>query len=124
VTLGRLDDPWYDAQFLSHTTANGHRAQDEIDGADGVLFWCPCGYGKPEFPLDGGRPHAVIVSFANPRGCEPAPPDAGSQSAHGGPSRWTMSGTGLHDLTLSPSVDVGSKNSKCWHGWIKDGNVT
>jgi len=35
-----------------------------------------------------------------------------------------MSGTGLHDLTLSPSVDVGSKNSKCWHGWIKEGNVT
>jgi hypothetical protein len=46
------------------------------------------------------------------------------RSAHGGPSRWTMSGTGLHDLTLSPSVDVGSKNSKCWHGWIKEGNVT
>jgi len=119
--IARLTDPWFEAEFLANTTATGHRSQDSIDGADGVFFWCPCGYGKPEYPIEGGRPHGVIVSFANPRGCSPAPPDAGSRSRTGGPSRWTMSGTGLNDLTLSPSVDVGTPS--CWHGWIQNGEV-
>ena len=98
----KLTDPWFEAEFLTKTTAKGHWKQDELEGADGVIFWCPCGYGKPEFPLDGARPHAVIVSFANPRNAPVAPPDAGSQSRGSGPSRWVMSGTGLHDLTLKP----------------------
>jgi hypothetical protein len=107
---------------LSRSTATGHWKHDSIYGADGVLFWCPCGYGKPEFPLEGGRPHAVIVSFANPQGCDPAPADAGSQSRDGGPSRWTMAGTGLSDLTLSPSIAVGTP--ECWHGYVQNGEVT
>ena len=105
--IAKLTDPWFEARFMAGTTARGHHYVDTLDGADGVLLWCPCGYGKAEFPIDGGRPHAVMVSFANPRGCGPAPADAGSQSRNGGPSRWTMIGTGLHDLTLSPSVAVG-----------------
>jgi Family of unknown function (DUF6527) len=119
--IARLTDPWFDAQFLKNTTARGHEESDALEGADGVFFWCPCGYGKPEFPLDGARPHGVIVSFANPRGCAPAPADAGSRSRNGGPSRWTMSGTGLADLTLTPSVDVGTPS--CWHGFITNGEV-
>jgi hypothetical protein len=123
--IARLDDPWFEAEFQKNTTAKGHEGTDSLEGADGIFLWCPCGYGKPGFPLDGARPHGLIVSFANPRGCPPAPPDAGSRSAGGGPSRWTIvSGTGLSDLTLSPSVDVGSKTSKCWHGFIQNGIVT
>jgi Family of unknown function (DUF6527) len=119
--IARLTDPWFAARFVTETTALGHRYTDSLDGADGVCFWCPCGYGRPEFPLDGARPHAVIASFANPRGAPAAPPDAGSHSRDGKPSRWTMSGTGLADLTLSPSVDVGTPS--CWHGWIVNGEV-
>lgn len=116
----RLDDPWFDAQFLvTDPDGKGHRDIDTLDGADGIFFWCPCGYGKPEYPLDGARPHGVIVSFANPRGTPPAPAHGGSRSRDGGPSRWTMSGTGLSDLTLTPSIDV-----RCWHGFITNGVVT
>lgn len=120
--IARLSDPWFDAKFIKGTTSRGTEYTDQLDGADGVWFWCPCGYGKSEFPLDGGRPHAVQVSFANPRGCAPAPADAGSQSRNGGPSRWTMSGTGLHDLTLTPSVAVGTP--ECWHGHITNGEIS
>lgn len=121
--IAKLTDPWLEARFTTKTDETGHDTTDELDGADGLILWCPCGYGKPEFPLGGARPHAVIVSFANPRNAPVAPPKAGSQSRHGGPSRWTIdSGTGLSDLTLSPSVAVGTP--ECWHGYIRDGVVS
>jgi hypothetical protein len=126
--IARLDDLWFEAEFITKTTKTGHWHHDKLDGADGLLFWCPCGYGKSEFPLDGGRPHAIIISFANPINASVVPSDAGSQSrpdpvtgqCH--PSRWMVSGTGLNDLTLSPSVNNG--NDSCWHGYITDGIIT
>lgn len=118
-----LTDPWFEAQFVTESTAAGHRFHPTLEGADGVFLWCPCGYGKPEYQGEGGRPHAIIVLFANPRGCPVPPPDAGMRNKNGGPNpRWTMSGTGLHDLTLAPSVDIG--NPSCWHGWVQGGVVT
>jgi len=117
-----LTDPWFEAQFVCNTTAEGHTYADALEGSDGIQFWCPCGYGKPEYPLAGARPHAVHVSFANPRGCDPAPLDAGSRSRQGGPSRWEIrDGTGLEDLTLHPSIAVGTP--ECWHGFIQQGQV-
>jgi len=112
----KLTDPYFEAKFMKNTTAAGWSRTSELVGADGVWFYCPCGVGNPN------GAHGVIVSFANPRGCSPAPPDAGSQSRDGKPSRWTMTGTGLADLTLQPSVDVGTPS--CWHGWVKNGEVT
>lgn len=40
--------------------------------------------------------------------------------------RWEVSGTGLDDLTLNPSVDLscGGKYPGQWHGWVKNGEVT
>lgn len=132
--IARLIDPWFDAEFIKNTNAKGHeRAGSQIEGADGVQFWCPCGYGKPDFPIDGGRPHMVLVSFSNPRGCDPAPVDAGSRNRVGDPSRWGMTGSGLHDLTLTPSIDVGDEvvepdgskvNRSCWHGYVTNGEVS
>jgi len=118
-----LIDPWFDAAFLRETTARSTSCADPatIQDADGLFLWCPCGYGKPEFPLAGGRPHGLHVSFSNPIGAQPAPPDAGSQSRNGGPSRWQMSGTGLADLTLAPSIATGEP--ECWHGYIQNGQV-
>ncbi len=109
---------------MRNTTKKSWYTKDpeNIKGADGLLFWCPCGYGKPEFPIDGARPHGVVVSFANPIDAPPVPPDAGSMNREGKPSRWVVSGTGLHDLTLSPSIAVGA-NPECWHGWIQNGKV-
>ena len=120
--IARLDDPWFEARFLRNTTVSGFCHSDRLEGSDGLSFWCPCGYGKPEFPIDGARPHEVIVSFANPRGCAPAPANAGSHDRNGAPSRWTIvRGSGISDLTLNPSIDVGEPS--CWHGFVEDGIV-
>lgn len=121
--IARLSDPWFAVRFMTKTTAKEWYHHDTLEGADGIEFWCPCGYGKPEFPLEGARPHGVIVSFANPRGVPPAPADAGSQSRNGGPSRWTLANesTGVDNLTLTPSIAVG--RPECWHGYITNGEV-
>jgi hypothetical protein len=119
-----LLDPWFEAQFYGQATDYSHREQGgELDGAQGLFLWCPCGYGRPEFPLEGSRPHAIIVPFANPRNAPVLPENHGPVSRDGTKRpRWTMSGTGLGDLTLSPSIDVGTPS--CWHGHIRKGEVT
>mgnify|MGYP003387413317 CR=1 FL=1 len=81
-----------------------------LDEAQGVMFRCP-------FP---GHGHMVVVWFANPRVLPPA------DSNHTPSPRWQMSGTGLVDLTLQPSVDVkgGPDCSSCWHGYVQNGVIT
>jgi hypothetical protein len=126
--IAKLTDPWFEAEFYGNVGKSGlgrdsWQRQDGIDGAQGIVLWCPCGYGKPEFPLDGARPHALIIPFANPRNAPPVPPDHGPVSMDGSHRpRWQMSGTGLADLTLTPSVNVG--NPSCWHGFITNGIVS
>lgn len=145
-----LTDPWFDAEFYgnvldktlctdsdcsfvnaagqkyNHHHEGGYTTQgDCINGAQGVTFWCPCGFNDPKYREEGdGKPHSVIIPFSNPRGA-PAPGDAHGALSVANPTgprpRWTMSGAGLHDLTLSPSVAVGSPN--CFHGWIQSGQV-
>lgn len=122
--MARLTDPWFDASFISGAKQDGsfHHGHPTLDGAQGIFFWCPCGYGKPEYPIDGGRPHGVIVAFRNPVGAQAPPPNFGPSSRNGQDHpRWTMSGSSLADLTLAPSVDVGDPS--CWHGFIKGGEV-
>lgn len=116
-----LTDPWFDATFYGEATATSYRDLPSMDGAQGVTFWCPCGYGKPEYPLDGARPHQVQVPFANPRNAPPVPAGHGP-GTKGVKPRWVAAGTGLADLTLTPSVNVGAPS--CWHGFITNGRVT
>lgn len=80
--------------------------------ARGVWFLCPACFQK-----NGGAvgTHLVEATF---RGRN-VPDHMGSQSKNGGPSRWDVSGTGLDDLTLQPSIDCG-----CWHGYVTNGEVT
>lgn len=112
----RLADPWFEAEFYGDATATGHRRRPSIDGAQGLFLWCPCG-------LAGKPVHGLLVPFANPRNAPPAPPDHGPVSRDGKRNpRWTMSGTGLDDLSLTPSIDVGDDH--CWHGFITNGEVT
>ena len=124
----RLTDPWFDAAFIGRIdpgsrsySSNFAEQKPEhaipFAEAQGVILWCPCGYGKPEFPLDGGRPHAIIVPFAD-RG---VPEGFGPVSKDGGHPRWSASGTSLEDLTTRPSVAVG--DPECWHGFITNGEV-
>ena len=103
-----LTDPWFEAEFYNNARGQSFsRHGDRVDGAQGLFLWCPCGYGKSEYPLDGGRPHGLIVPFENPRNAPLLPTDHGPISRDGSHRpRWTMTGTGLNDLTLTPSVDV------------------
>jgi hypothetical protein len=109
------------AEFYGGATDYSHQMQGaDVEGAQGLWLWCPCGYGKPEYPLDGPRPHAIIVPFKNPQNAPPVPANHGPTSRDGSHHpRWTMSGTGLGDLTLSPSIDVGTPS--CWHGHVVNG---
>jgi hypothetical protein len=80
--------------------------------AQGISFLCPACSIKNGGPIGT---HIVQVAFRD-RGVLD---HQGSRSRNGGPSRWAVSGTGLHDLTTDPSIDCG-----CWHGWIRNGDAT
>lgn len=116
--MTRLTDPWFEAEFYGHVSTTGHARQGSvIEGAQGLFLWCPCGY-----PHDASA-HGLLIPFANPRNAPAVPPDHGPISRDGSHHpRWTMAGSGLQDLTLAPSVDVGAPS--CWHGFIKNGEVT
>lgn len=118
-----------DAQFLGNVNAAEKSAmmQDSIDGAQAVLFQCPkCAIGKETGEKDGRRfvrgAHHVKVCFANPRGAPVAPVEYDDNP------RWTMEGTSLDDLTLSPSINLdvpeNGVDSCKWHGWVKNGDAT
>lgn len=117
--MPRLVDLWFEAEFYGNANERGGfvRQGPSIDGAQGLFLWCPCAYGKDE------RAHGLIIPFTNPRNAPELPANHGPVSRND-PShhpRWFMVGTGLGDLTLSPSVDVGTPS--CWHGFISGGEV-
>lgn len=88
--------------------------QAELTGADGVEFLCPkC------FEENGGAvgTHLVQVFFHG----GDAPENLGKDS-EGHTARWTANGTGLDDLTLSPSIYV--KTGCGWHGYVTNGETT
>ena|ERR1019366_6676071 len=116
--IARLTDPWFEAEFGGTGTEQGsfRRQGGQIDGAQLLFLWCPCAYGND------ARAHGLIVPFANPRGATITEYNFGMRARDGvSRPRWQMSGTGLDDLTLSPSVDVGEPS--CWHGYIENGVV-
>lgn len=93
-----------DAQFV-RLEGNTLPHVDTLAEAQGVWFMCPqC------------RRHYVLCWFRG-RGV----PDTETP----GPGRWDPSGTGLQDLTLSPSVLLPSTTpGECnWHGWVKNGDA-
>jgi len=72
---------------------------DALADAHGIRFECPqC------------RDHQVLVWFRNRDVPLTETP---------GPGRWAVSGTGIDDLTLSPSVNVAG----CWHGFVQNGEI-
>lgn len=138
--MRRLIDPWFAAAFYAGISTSGwwhehpKRRPFQMSESQGLFLWCPCGYGlldkegKERYPLDLslnlGRPHGLLIPFANPPNGVPVPSDHGptSRDAQSRP-RWVVSGSSLNDLTLTPSIAVG-KNPECWHGFITNGEVT
>lgn len=110
-------DACFVADYRMSGNSDSYREQDSIEGAQGLLFICP---------LCGG--HSVLCWFRNPRNA-PRVPD----NVEPGPGRWTVSGNGLDDLTLYPSVDLDTESTRkaeaqgykvCkWHGHVENGGA-
>lgn len=84
--------------------------------AQGIEFDCPvCGQTRPD-----SHSHRVQVAFRDRGVLE----HQGSRASDGKPSRWAVSGTGIDDLTLQPSVDCTHSDPGCWHGFVTAGMVT
>lgn len=77
--------------------------------SQGVFFDCPkC------------QNHRILIAFAD-RGVKDG---WATHSSDGRPTRWqVVGGTGLSDLSLSPSVDCTPSNPHCWHGFITNGQI-
>lgn len=70
----KLLDQWFDAKFIGGidkegmTYYHGHwedHTPITFEQAQGVLLWCPCGFhDRAKFPLDGARPHGLLIVFA------------------------------------------------------------
>jgi hypothetical protein len=85
----------------------------DLPEADGVSFLCPQCYTE-----NGGvvGTHGIHVYFAG-RNC----PDRIGKNKKGETVRWTVSGTGLDDLSLTPSILL---ESGCeWHGFVGSNGI-
>lgn len=85
----------------------------------GVRFECPYDDGAGPHP----EGHAICVLYANPPDGGPTHPDDPSCPGNNDGNRWTRSGAGLADLTLSPSVDCSRSSSCPYHGVVTDGRA-
>jgi len=135
-----------DAHFVFAATKTGCRFLhgESVGGAQGVIFQCPkCAEGK-EVVVDheretGGQPrrfvvgaHYIRVFFSNPSG-EIAPADADLRDDGTPNPRWTMEGTTLDGLSLTPSINcdipwkdkdgVEHESSCKFHGYVKNGDA-
>ena len=122
----RLTDPWFEAAFVGRVSPDGrsyYSAGFMKEGpampfadAQGLILWCPCGYGNRAYPIDGARPHGLLVPFRDrgvPDGFGPLSRDGKTRP------RWRIvGGDSLETLTLEPSIDAG-----CWHGHITNGEI-
>lgn len=83
---------------------------ENLADAQGIYFTCPvC--------ADG---HMVGITFRD-RG---VPDDLGSVGEDNKPTRWAVQGTGVADLTLSPSIDLTRRKACTWHGFVTAGSIT
>ncbi len=97
----------------------GWRHVEAIAEAQGVMFLCPKCWVANGGPVGT---HAVIC-WSRSRGV----PD----SQYPKPGRWTLEGTGLHDLTLNGDAPGGGGarsvllTGGCqWHGFVTNGEVS
>lgn len=102
-----------EAVFIGRYKAGGsfHEQGEVMAGAQGLLFICPV----------PSCSHSIIVWFAN----------AGVPAEAHPAYRWAASGSGLDDLTLTPSINLDipwvdergvTHPASCrWHGFVTKG---
>lgn len=103
-----------DPQFHRYQTVDGREhiiPVATLAEAQGIQFDCPrC---QP-------YPHGLMVTFEG-RG---ALDHQGSHGSKGQPTRWSVSGSGFDDLTLTPSIDATAGGGCTFHGFITNGQVS
>lgn len=88
---------------------------EHLAEAHGLWFDCPLCYAKS---ADHVGVHGVLVWFAG----KPVPDRIGKNKA-GQTVRWNIAGgTGLLDLSLTPSIQLQSGGCN-WHGFVGSGGV-
>jgi hypothetical protein len=111
-----LRGSWTDADFEERDyIAQSYVPVASLADAQGIIFLCPACFTK-----NGGakRTHGCSVTFAG-RG---ALDHQGSHNDQGQPVRWNIAGgTGLHDLQLSPSIQL--IGGCAWHGFVGNSGV-
>jgi hypothetical protein len=93
-------------QFVRFGENGGLRKVSTLAEAQGIRFVCPkCGE------------HQILIWFRD-RGT----PD----EARPAPGRWAVSGSGYHDLTITPSInlDIPGATGCRWHGFVTNGETT
>lgn len=82
--------------------------------AQGIRFLCPLCWVANKGPIGT---HSVQVGFDGR-----APPGTFSCDSTGKDSRWIVTGTGLADLTLRPSILLSGPGCG-WHGYVTKGQA-
>lgn len=104
-----------EAEFVKPTGPTAFLRVDRIGDAFGVFFICPACFEKNDGAVGT---HWVLVFWKDP----------GPGLLDGNPL-WKVSGTGMGDLTLKPSIDLTKdrKGRPCpgctWHGFITAGSA-
>jgi len=88
---------------------------DTLVEAQGIWFLCPLCFDTNKGSIGT---HWVGVGFA-----DRAPPGTFSQNKEGKDSRWSVSGTGLDDLVLTPSIQLDTEHGCKWHGFVGSSGI-
>lgn len=84
---------------------------EHLQYAQGLYFICPLCYHNNQ--ADDKGVHSIICWFKDR--CVP-------NDLTPGPGRWVPTGSGITDLTLSPSINLSGPGCG-WHGWIQNGQA-
>ncbi len=99
-----------EAEFVRAAPNGGIGREDDLAGADGLMFLCPKCYATNGGPVGT---HSVLCWFAGRVSSDTKP----------GPGRWVISGNDLSDLSLTPSVDLSISGCCNWHGFVTNGSA-
>lgn len=99
-----------DAHFLKRVDASHFKHVDSLSEADGVQFLCPKCFQQNNGPV--GTHSVICWSPSVPQDTRPTP------------GRWSLSGSGLHDLTLTAASSSVLLNGGCAaHFFVQNGEI-
>lgn len=99
-----------DPDFVKASADNSMWRVGSVVEAQGIMFQCPVCFVKNSGPVGT---HYVLVWFADRNVPEDRTPKP----------RWKVTGSGVDDLTLTPSIHLTGEGCG-WHGWIQNGEAS